>query len=289
MVYKNFIILGGNGMLGHMISLYLLEMKKNVICILRSEATYKINYMIDDFQDFLTLKGKIDYIKPDVVINTVGVLVDESNSNPAEAIRINSLLPQFLERHYSDSNIKIVQISTDCVFRGDKGQYSDSSIPDSVDLYGITKTLGEISHSNKDLTLRTSIIGPNLSYKNKGLFDWFYFNTNKIKGYNSVYWTGLTTLQLAKIILQAIELELTGLINVSNNNPISKYKLLKLLDKFFFCSTKSISIDNTVKIDKSLISNLHPGIIFVPGYEEMIEDMKLWIIKHQNIYSKYRV
>jgi dTDP-4-dehydrorhamnose reductase len=283
---KKIIILGGNGMLGHMLATFLLSANTAVICIVRNKPGFEVEYIIDDFLDYVKITKIIDLIKPDYIVNCVGLLIEDSKKNPKEAIRINSHLPWFLEKYYSTSSTRIIQISTDCVFSGEQGPYPVSAIPDAKDIYGITKALGEIINS-KDLTIRTSIIGPNIGSRKTGLFDWFFFNKFSVKGYTNVYWSGVTTLQLAKVIFNAIEFNISGLINVSNNIALSKYDLLKIIDSVFFDSKRIIISDNLLKTNKSLIPSSYQYNITIPGYSEMIFELKEWIYSNPLLYNDY--
>ena len=113
------------------------------------------------------------YIKPDYVINCVGVLIKGSKESIENAIYINAYFPHMLERILHNTTGKLIHISTDCVFSGEKGQYADNDPKDALDTYGMTKNLGEVVNT-KDITLRTSIIGPELKNNGEGLFHWIY-------------------------------------------------------------------------------------------------------------------
>ena len=180
--------------------------------------------------------------------------------------KINSLLPRFLELKSDLHNYKLIHLSTDCVFNGKKGSYKITDQPDGVGTYAITKILGEVTE--KSLTIRTSIIGPEIKKNGIGLFHWFYNNyKNKIEGYCNVYWSGITTLQLAKTINSVIKDYDAGLLVLTNNKKINKYDLLMKISKTFTLHTK-INKNCSFKSDKSLIaSELVLNKYKIPDYE----------------------
>ena len=127
---------------------------------------------------------------------------------------------------------KLIHISTDCVFSGRQGMYADNDFRDADDIYGRSKALGEI-FSDKDLTIRTSIIGPELKRYGEGLFHWFMSQRERVNGYTKVFWSGVTTLELAKAIEYSLDNDVTGLFQLSNGVRISKYDLLVLFNEIF--------------------------------------------------------
>ncbi|MCG3055850.1 sugar nucleotide-binding protein, partial [Escherichia coli] len=127
---------------------------------------------------------------------------------------------------------KLIHISTDCVFLGDKGNYTESDAPDGTSIYAQSKQLGEII-SDKHLTVRTSIIGPELKTDGIGLFLWFMKQTGKIKGYKRALWNRVTTIELAKAIEVFIQQDVTGLYHLATEPKISKFDLLQLMKEVF--------------------------------------------------------
>lgn len=280
----NVVILGGNGMLGHMLSI-VLSQNNNVICITRSMQLSDINFRLHDFQNLHSLMALIESLNPEVIINTTGVLVNASNVNPLEAIRINSFLPRVLEKNFSNTNVRLIQISTDCVFSGNNGPYTMNSIPDSKDAYGMTKFLGEINNS-KDLTIRCSIVGPNIKSKNNGLFDWFFTSSNVVEGYLNAFWSGLTTLELSNFIDNNLFDGLSGLVMLGNGNVISKYTLLTYFNTVFLNSHKTINIDESIILNKGfLIAN--SNCLISKSYIQMLNELKDWMFTYKSIYSHY--
>lgn len=156
------------------------------------------------------VKNVIIKEKPDVIINCIGALIKESEEHPDRAVFINSFFPHYLARLGNELNFKLIHLSTDCVFSGEKGDYSETDFKDGKDFYAQTKALGEIINGDH-LTFRTSFIGPEMKERGTGLFHWFMTQNGKVYGYSRVYWTGITTLELAKAIDRAIEKNLKSL------------------------------------------------------------------------------
>lgn len=193
---------------------------------------------------------------PDVVINCIGLIKQLAISNdPVHALPINALLPHRLNRLCVLANSRLVHFSTDCVFAGDKGMYRESDTSDAMDLYGKSKYIGEIHDSSSAITLRTSIIGHELN-SNHALIDWFLSQEGPVKGYRNAVFSGLPTVELARIVDEYVlpDQSLAGLYHVSAE-PIDKLSLLQLVAKEY---DKNIEIipDNAVCIDRSLDSTM---------------------------------
>ncbi|MGN6351017.1 MAG: dTDP-4-dehydrorhamnose reductase family protein, partial [Candidatus Nitrosocosmicus sp.] len=278
------LVLGAGGMAGHIVYDYL---KKNtlyeIIGIARKSTVPEV--IILDVTNFAELEFKIKEIKPVVIINAVGVLIKGSESFPENAILLNSYLPHFLVSVSRKYNSKLIHISTDCVFSGKRGGYTEHSFPDSDSIYGRSKSLGEIRNEH-DLTIRTSIIGPEIKNNGEGLFDWFMKSKGTIKGFTDVYWSGITTLELAKAIKIAIENRIIGLIHLTNNQKISKYDLLCIIKKIWNRNEVIIQKDNSYRIDKSFLNTNETQNIFnVPSYEQMLLEMKDYMILNKKKYG----
>jgi dTDP-4-dehydrorhamnose reductase len=205
-----------------------------------------------DISDFDRLIQVFAEVHPDVVINCVGVIKQlAAAKDPLISIAINSLFPHRLARLAAASNARLIQISTDCVFTGRRGNYRESDIPDAEDLYGRTKLLGEVDHSNA-VTLRTSIIGHEIG-STVSLVDWFLSEGGpEVRGYRNAIYTGLPTVELARVMRDVVIPRplLRGLWHVSSD-PISKYELLRLVAKVYGKDI-AISPDDSVRIDRSL-------------------------------------
>ena len=271
-------------MAGHVISKYLLSLNLyNVVDVECFTAQNKLKVSLD-LMDQNAVKELIEDQNPDIVINCARVLIDESEDSPAKAIYVNSYLPHLLEQFCQNKQTRIIHLSTDCVFSGLKGDYDENEDTDGKNYYAKTKALGEINN-NKDLTIRTSFIGPNIGDKYEELFHWFMMQEGDIKGYSKVYWTGVTTLELAKCIKEVIEIDISGLYHLVPENKISKYELLVLIGKVMKRNKVFIGKDDKIVLDKSLTDNRKA--IFVKNYPEMFDELKTWMIDNKELYTKY--
>ena len=239
---KRVLILGSTGMLGHMIFFYLKKNKRFKIYDLSYRKKLNSKSFICNILNISDLEKILQKVKPNIIINCIGVLPQDPNFNKITSIYLNSFFPQKLKEISSKFNSKIIQISTDCVFDGIKGKYSEEDIPNERKTYGLTKFLGEINDNNH-LTIRTSIIGPEIKNKGKGLLDWFFNQKGKVNGFKKAIWGGVTTLELSKVINYCINKNISGLFHVTNGKSISKYDLLNLIKEEFKL--------NNIKINKN--------------------------------------
>ncbi|AND39794.1 MULTISPECIES: SDR family oxidoreductase [Cytobacillus] len=271
------LVLGGKGMAGHMIVDYLQRQPQyNVIYTSRNKEDEDGIYL--DITDSLKLEDVINKQKPDVIINCIGILNEFAEKNQKLAFQVNSLLPHQLVKFAERYNGKVIHISTDCVFLGTKGNYSENDIPDGTSVYAESKQLGEII-SDTHLTIRTSIIGPELKGSGIGLFLWFMKQKGNIKGYKEVYWNGVTTLELAKAIDWMIKQNITGLYHLSCDEKISKYNLLMLIKEIFNKRDVVIQPDSEIKQDRTIINTRSDWKYQVPPYKEMLLELRDWMKK----------
>lgn len=279
---KKILILGADGMAGHIIVDYLEEKGYGVFTTSRKNAEGK-NSHFDVIENIKELENILNKIKPEIVINCIGVLNKFAEENKPEAVLINSFLPHYVDSLSKKYNFKLVHISTDCVFSGAKGDYSETDLADAPSFYGRTKSLGEVNN-DKNLTFRTSIVGPDMNKNGIGLFQWFMKQEGEIKGFSQAIWTGVTTLELAKAIEKSFSLNVSGLYHLVNNQKINKYDLLNLFKKYM---GKDILIkkDDAYASDKSLINNRKDFNFDIPSYEEMVSEMCEWINKHRGKYE----
>ncbi len=279
------LILGSSGMLGHLVYEYLKETKKYTI--LAASFSKKVDHstVLIDVTDKIALEKYIKIERPDIVINCVGVLIKGSNNDHSNAIYINSYLPHQLVKLMREIGGKLIHISTDCVFSGKKGNYTETDFKDADDMYGRSKSLGEIINDH-DLTLRTSIIGPELKTNGEGLFHWFMQQKGEIKGFSKVFWSGVTTLELAKVIDAAIEQNLTGLINITNGTKISKFELLQLFKQYFHTDELVIHESADKMLDKSLKSTREDFKYSFLSYPTMIKSQFDFMDKNRQLYSE---
>lgn len=257
------LVLGSTGMLGNAVLRHMAENTSfNVWGSARSRGgAEKLQDSIRerivfgiDVEDIDSLCRILNAVRPNVVINCIGLVKQLAEADdPLQALPINSILPHRLARLCSLVDARLIHISTDCVFTGQKGQYKESDIADAIDLYGRSKLLGEVDHPNA-ITLRTSIIGQELA-SSHGLIDWFLTQEGSINGYTRAVFSGLPTCELARVISEYVipNPRLHGLYHVSAD-PITKYDLLRLVSEIYGHSVEIIPDDRPV-IDRSLDSS----------------------------------
>ncbi|MEB2781264.1 SDR family oxidoreductase [Algoriphagus sp. C2-6-M1] len=277
------LILGSTGMLGHQVFFNLEKSKEFEVYDLSFRNKLRDQTIICDITDFNKLEGIIKEIKPDVLINCIGILIKGSNQNPKNSILINAYFPHWLTSVADEIDSKVIHISTDCVFSGKKGGYVESDFRDADDVYGRGKGLGEI-FSDKHLTLRTSIIGPEIKQNGEGLFHWFMNQAGEINGFTKAFWGGVTTTELSRVIQKAINEDLNGLYHVTNGQAISKFDLLSAFNKTFECGIKINSVEGK-QVDKSLMCERTDVDFAIPSYEVMIEEMKVFMSANRSLYT----
>lgn len=277
------LILGASGLIGST-TLRVLSDRKDweVYGSIRSETTKSLLPTIDDSRfvmnldvhNFSSVIQAFELIKPDVLINCIGATKHKKEgNNPLDAIDLNALLPHRLAQLCALIDCRFIHISTDCVFSGKSGSYTESSATDAEDVYGKSKALGEVSYGNA-MTLRTSTIGHELQTQ-YGLLDWFLSQNNACKGFSRAIFSGFPTVVFAEIIRDIVlqRPELKGLFNVAAA-PINKYDLLQLIAKVY---NKQINItpDDTFVIDRSLdASKFNQATGYnPPQWQQLIEAM----------------
>lgn len=279
---KKILLFGATGMAGHIAYFYLKSTGKYEITnvVFRNKLTE--DSIIVDVANKNEVASLVKEIKPDIILNCIGVLIKGSSKRPDNAILINAYFPHLLKRLADEVGGKLIHISTDCVFSGEKGSYAENDFRDADDIYGRSKALGEIIN-DKDLTIRTSIIGPELKKEGEGLFNWFMNQTGEINGYTEAYWGGVTTLELAKAIDNVLDNDLKGLVHLTNGHKIAKYNLLQLFKKIW---NKNITINpyNGKNVDKSLLKS-ETFKYNVNGYEQMLIDQFNWMVDHHELYE----
>lgn len=229
-----------------------------------------------DAADSLAIKELLKELKPEVIVNCIGVLNEKAANDVLNALKINSLLPHLLVESAGEYGGKVIHISTDCVFSGGKGSYTEGDHPDGTSVYAKTKSLGEIS-MHPHLTIRTSIIGPELKPDGIGLFHWFMKQAGVIQGYQNVYWNGVTTLELAKVIDEAIHQNLAGLYHLTAPSVISKHDLLHLFQFYFNKKDVAIVPFQGERLDRTLKNTRRDFTYQVPDYPEMLKELAEWM------------
>ena len=278
------LVLGADGMLGHVVKLYFQEHGYTAKGTSRRIDSKSIDedYYYDVAKNIKDIEPIIEKFKPGVIINCVGLLNKVAEENQSLAVLLNSYLPHYIDEICAKNDIKFIHVSTDCVFSGTKGEYTEDSFKDAISFYGQSKALGEINNGS-NLTLRTSIVGPDTNDKGIGLFQWFMNQEIETRGFDKVIWTGVTTMELAKCMEIAIKNNLTGLRHVVNNNKIDKYSLLNLF-KIHFNKDIKINLNSDVISDKSVIRTTDFDFE-VPTYDQMVKEMADWVTAHENLYS----
>lgn len=280
-----FLVLGCNGMAGHMISLYLKEQGHDVIGFARSKS--KLVYsVVGDAQDFTFVKEIIGVNRFDTVINCIGLLNQFAEKNKANAVYLNSYFPHLLADITEGTGTQVIHMSTDCVFNGKRGQYTENDFRDGETFYDRSKALGEIEN-DKDLTLRQSIVGPDIKKSGIGLMNWFLQQYGEVNGYTGVMWTGQTTLQLAKTMEIAARERIHGIYNMVPDTCISKCDLLELFNKYIRKEKVAVIPVDKMTADKSLKRTRWDFDYRIPDYEVMITELANWMRFHKELYPHY--
>ena len=264
-------------MLGHVLLQKLLVKNTfEVYDVTRKKENRRNNFSCN-VTNFNALNEIIIKINPDYIVNCIGILIKGSLEDPSNAILINAVLPHKLVQFSKAANAKLIHISTDCVFDGSKGSYIETDNKTAQDIYGLSKYLGEIN-DDKNLTLRTSIIGPELKDSGEGLFSWFIKQKGEVNGFTESIWGGVTTLVLADVIIKSINENYTGLLHVTNGKFISKYDLLNLIKGKFQLNSIQLKKVPGKKSDKSLKTNYN--YFDIPTYDEMIAEMRKFYLEN---------
>jgi len=282
------LVLGSAGLIGHQVYNYLKDSDNYELHNISYQNKIQDDTVLLDARNEQVFIDKITSISPKYIVNCIGILIDGSNADPENSIFLNSYMPHRLTRLADKINAKLIHISTDCVFSGDKKEpYIETDEKDGRGVYAKTKGLGEVV-SDKHLTLRTSVVGPELKNDGEELFHWFMGQSGEIPGYTKAIWSGVTTIELAKAVKWSIDHHITGLYHVTNNSSISKYELLKLFQKHTKkdIDIKSVEGNNVDKgfIDTRLLMNYK-----IPSYDQMISDMVSFIVSNNYLYSQYKL
>jgi len=287
------LVFGGNGMLGHQLCRILAD-RMDIWATFREMPKYirflpKERLIANIFvQDTERVQEVLDSIQPDIVINAVGIVKQRDEAKQAiPSIQVNALFPHQLADMCIERSIRVIQISTDCVFSGLRGKYTEADTPDPVDLYGRSKLLGELNRPGC-LTLRTSIIGWQLNTYSS-LLSWFSQQRGqRIKGYQQAIYSGFSTYVLASLISDLIETrpDLFGLYQVASE-PISKYDLLVALRDKLDWEDIEIEPDDNFYCDRSLIGTRFSVATGwkTPTWDEMISGLAEEWPKYQKWYE----
>lgn len=281
---RRVLVLGATGMAGHVVSTYLAESGLGVVRAGRGQVRdgwLSLDVLRDEDLAVAVREGGFD-----AVVNCVGALVADSSAHPERAVALNAHLPHRLAALTSGLKTRVVHLSTDCVFSGTTGSYVESSFRDGDSVYDRAKALGELDN-DKDLTLRMSIIGPEIRTAGTGLMHWFLGRTGAVVGFQRAMWNGVTTLELAKSVAATLDSDLTGLYHLVPDDRISKHDLLVLIRDAFGRADISLVPDASVVIDKTLVDTRRsfPRTVGANGYPGMVEEMRDWVEDHPDLYA----
>lgn len=276
------LVLGATGMLGSTVLRFFAQRQRYAVVgsvrgrsdLLQAELRDRVIEGVD-VADPDQLARLLDAAEPDVVINCVGVVKQLAEADdPLVALPINSLLPHRLARLCESRGARLLHVSTDCVFSGKKGRYTEADSSDAEDLYGRSKFLGEVDYPHA-VTLRTSIIGHELA-RPHGLLEWFLSQSSGVRGYTGAIFSGLPTVEIA-LVMHDVVLEMAGLRGVYHvsSDPISKYSLLREISRAYGHQVE-IEPDDRIVIDRSLDSTRFRAATgyVAPPWPELVHRMR---------------
>ena len=259
-------VLGSRGMAGHIVSAYLEQQGHTVDRIDRTRL---------DIENIAQVSNFFDTLDTDFVVNCIGLLVKDSVDRPDRAALINSWFPHYIEHRITNTSIRLIHLSTDCVFNGSRGDYVETDTHTEINTYGRSKGLGEVDN-NKDITFRMSIIGPELK-NGTGLLNWVTSNpSDELPGWTNAWWNGITTLELAKCIDRYIaNPSITGVYHVVNNtNRINKYELLREINRVYDLNKTIVPTQGPKNIDKVLLDTRQEFNFGIPNYTQQLEELR---------------
>lgn len=282
---KKILLLGSSGLIGHQIYNTLLASRTFEMHDLARTRKVSTSSILLDMRNEKELDMLVQELRPDYIINCAGILIEGSKADPENAIFLNAYMPNHLMKLANSIQAKLIHISTDCVFSGKKGGYTETDEKDGTGIYARTKALGEVINDTH-LTLRTSVVGPELAPGGEELFHWFMGRTGVVNGYTKSIWSGVTTIELAKAVKRAIDQGTTGLYHITNGIPISKYELLKLFKKYSNHPVEIIPVDGVIS-DKSFVDTRKEFDYIIPSYEAMIKEMFSYMQTRPGQYAHY--
>lgn len=274
------LILGGGGMAGHVLVEYFKRQgRHSVFYTTRNMKDPQGLYL--DASDSMMVEKMVEMVQPNVIINGIGVLNHHADEDRINAYHINGFLPHRLYRAANLIGSRLIHISTDCVFEGTRGGYNEDDTPDGSSVYSLTKALGEV-RAPGHVTVRTSIIGPEIRSNGIGLMQWFLSSKGQVSGYRNVLWNGVTTLELAKAIDTLLDSPISGLIHLCHQNAISKHDLLSLFQEIWDLPSVTIVPSDQPFQDRTLISTRSDWRYNVPHYLEMLKELEIWMKEDSN-------
>lgn len=269
------ILFGSTGMLGNYISHYL-QNKLHVICVTRND--YDIENVT--YESLFTLLENYSVESGDVIINAAGC-IPQKNPELKSYYLVNTIFPQILSLICDDNSVRLIHITTDCVFSGSEGLYKEDDYHTETNIYGISKSLGENINAT---IIRTSIIGEENTNGNYSLLEWVRNSKNTILGYSNHKWNGITCLELSKIIYKIIKDNIfwNGVYHIYSFDYVTKYELVKMIASIYNVDISVKKYETETAIDKTLISNSDINQYFnIPDiFDQIVEQ------KEYNIYSR---
>jgi dTDP-4-dehydrorhamnose reductase len=260
-------VVGSRGMAGHVIVKYLEQQGHSVTAVDRTQLDVERD--VDHF---------LETLDADFVVNAVGLLIKDCVDRPDRAIAINAWWPQYCAYRLSNSNTRLIHLSTDCVFNGRRGNYFEEDEHTETNAYGRSKSFGEIDNA-KDITFRMSIIGPELK-NGTGLLNWVLTNKDhELPGWDNAWWNGVTTLQLAKCIDRYInQPSITGVYHLVNNDVnINKYDLLCKINQVYGLGKTIVRTQGPKTVNKILVDTRGEIDFEIPNYDTQLEELRNFI------------
>ncbi|MEU2611994.1 SDR family oxidoreductase [Micromonospora sp. NPDC007271] len=281
---RRILVMGATGMLGHTLVRQLNEAPGlDVHASARTTADLSTVFPPDvaaritggvDVRDMAHVEQLLGRVRPEVVVNCVGIIKQRPDVQDAiHTVTLNALFPHLLARECARRDIRLIHVSTDCVFSGDRGSYVETDIPDPPDLYGRSKLLGE--PGDPALTLRTSIVGHELA-SNRSLVDWFLSQTHEVRGFTKAIYSGVTTTEFARLLSSVVfpREDLTGMYHVAAS-PITKHDLLHLVAEAYDWPGRIVP-DDRLSCDRSMSAEalaLRTGYR-PPAWPQMISQLR---------------
>jgi dTDP-4-dehydrorhamnose reductase len=259
-------VLGANGMAGHVVVKYLKQQGHQVTAVTRAELDIKNTVQVSEF---------FDSLDTDFVVNCIGLLVKPCADRPDQAALVNSWLPHYIEHRLKHTQTRLIHLSTDCVFDGAKGNYVETDQHTETNIYGRSKSLGEVNN-NKDITFRMSIIGPELK-DGTGLLHWTVSQADSaLPGWENAWWNGITTLELARCInLYINDPHISGVYHlVSNHNRINKYDLLCKINQVYQLGKTIVPTQGPKNINKVLVDTRQEFDFAIPNYDQQLQQLR---------------
>jgi len=280
------LILGANGMLGHVLSYELYKLGIDITCVTKGKlfmnGPKSVQFNLVDFSNLDNiLMENFDYI-----VNCAAILVKDSDLNNLEALRINSFLPKHIDNFLKKFSLKtvLIHISTNSVFEFSEKPYTEVDLFSPITFYDLTKVLGEVYGENR-IVLRSGVVGFERN-TNRSLLNWLKISENPVQGYEKDIWSGSTNLEYSRKIISLIKNKINkGVFHISNNKKISKYELLLMVNKIFFDNNKIILKNQSISRSRILINSTNDICYINKDYYDMFLDLKDWMKINSFLYE----